>query len=117
MAKVSADVLKQLLTLAKQETKRKIDWPNDWRPYEVNNPEAGQTFTNESAWDFVIRMLEEGADCKMVTQKKPAGAVAFVFGATLADGWKLYVKLRVNKNRGMIFGRSFHYDEKQLPDE
>jgi hypothetical protein len=117
MPKVPAEVFKQMLALAQQDDRRKIDWPNDWRPYEVNNPDDGQTFTNESAWEFVIGLLESRADCKSTPQKTPANSVAYVFRPVLSDGWKLYVKIRFNKNRTMIFGRSFHYDERQISDE
>ena len=79
MPKVPAEVLKQLLGLAKQEEKRKIDWPNDWRPNEVNNPDDGQPFTNESAWEFVIRLLADNADCRSVAQKNPPNTTAYVF--------------------------------------
>jgi hypothetical protein len=114
MASVSDEDLKQLLALAQQDAKRKIDWPNDWRPYEVNNPEDGQPFTNESAWELIIRLLEDKAPAKKVEQKNPPGAVAFVFQKTLADGHKVYIKIRFNKNRSKVFGRSFHYDESQI---
>lgn len=117
MAAVSNEIIKQLLALAQNEGKRKLDWPNDWRPYEVNNPDDGQTFTNESAWELVIRLLEAGASCKSVAQKNPPNSFAYVFRHRLSDGWKIYVKIRFNKNRSMIFGRSFHYDEKELSDD
>lgn len=114
---VSAEIVRQLLALAREEDKRKLDWPHDWRPHEVTNPEDGQPFTNASAWEFVIRLLEGNADGKVVSQRKPPGATAYVFRAVMADGWTVYVKLRFNKNRSVIFGRSFHYDERQIRDD
>ena len=117
MASVSAEILNRLVTLAKEDGKRKRDWPNDWRPNEVTNPDDEAPFTNESAWELVIRLLEDGESCKSVAQKTPPGSVAYVFRPTLSDGWKLYVKIRFNKNQSVIFGRSFHYDERQIPDE
>ena len=117
MAKAPRDILQQLLALAIDEDKRKIDWPNDWRPYEVSNPEDDQPFTNESAWEFVIHLLEANAEFRSIPQKKPPNTIAYVFRATLSDGWKVYVKVRFNKNRSSIFGRSFHYDEHQISDD
>jgi len=117
MAKVNDEILKQLLTLAQKDDRRIIDWPNDWRPHEVNNPDDGQPFTNESAWEFVITLLQDKTAYKEVPQKKPPGAMAYVFRATLSDGWKVYVKVRFSKNRSKIIGRSFHYDEKQKPHD
>jgi hypothetical protein len=117
MPKVSTEILNPLLTLARQDGQRKLDWPNDWRPHEVNKPADGQPFTNESAWEFVIRLLEQHADCRSVAQRKPPGSTAYVFHATLSDGWKIYVKVRFSKDRRSIFGRSFHYDESQIPNE
>ena len=59
MASDLAAIRQHLLSLVRQEDKRIIDDPNDWRPYEVNNPdEVGQQFNDETAWELIIRLLE-----------------------------------------------------------
>jgi hypothetical protein len=107
-------VRRHFLLLAEQTDKRIIDKPNDWRLYEVNNPEEeGETFNNETAWELIIRLLRSLHPIKEVTQKDPPGAVAYEMIFCLDDGWNVYIKLRAGK-RGYICGRSFHYDERQL---
>jgi hypothetical protein len=107
-------VRRHLLSLARREEKRIIDHPNDWQPYEVNNPyEPGQQFNDETAWEFIIRLLEEGHVIEEDPQKKPPGVIAYRLIAPLGDGWLVFIKIRPGK-QNCICGRSFHYDERQL---
>jgi hypothetical protein len=105
---------KHLLSLARQEDKRLIDGPNDWCPYEVDNPdEPGQTFNHQTAWGLIIRLLETGHPMTEVPQRNPPNCTAYELKCQLDDGMKVYIKIRPGK-KGRIFGRSFHYDERQL---
>lgn len=114
MAPDPAQVRQYLLMLARQEDKRDLDWPHDWKPYEVNDPESGQPFTNESAWDLIVQWLESGVALIPRVQNRPQpGIIAYEMIACLSDGWSVYVKIRPGK-KDRIFGRSFHYDERQL---
>ena len=98
-----------LLSLARQENKRIRDDPNNWRPYEVDNPyEPGQRFNNETAWDLIVRLLEEGHPIEEDPQRKPPGAIAYRMEVCLPGEWNLFIKIRVGK-RSCICGRSFHY--------
>jgi hypothetical protein len=108
------DQRRYLLSLASQEEKRLIDYPNDWRPYEVINPaKDGQPFNHETAWELIVQLLIAVHPLTIIPQKKPPGAIAYQMIHCLDDGWDVYIKIRAGK-RGYIYGRSFHYDERQL---
>ena len=98
-----------LLSLARQENKRIIDDPNNWRPYEVDNPdEPGERFNDETAWELIVRLLQAGHPMEEDPQRKPPGTIAYRLIYTLPGGWTLFIKIRVGK-RSCICGRSFHY--------
>jgi hypothetical protein len=66
-------VRQHLLSLAVQEDKRIIDHPNDWKPTEVTNPEDGQPFTDESAWELIIRLREAKHPCRSAPRRGRLG--------------------------------------------
>ena len=102
---------RHLLSLAVQEDKRFIDDPNDWRPYEVNNPrEPGEQFNHDTAWALIVELLSCEHPIRERPQNQPPGAVAYEMIICLEGGWDVYIKIRAGK-RGRIFGRSFHYAE------
>lgn len=109
MASDLVAIRSHLLSLARQETKRIIASPNDWRPYEVDNPyEPGQQFNDETAWELIIRLREEGHPMEEDPQQKPPGAIAYRLIFCLPGGWNVFIKIRMGK-RSCICGRSFHY--------
>jgi hypothetical protein len=118
MSHVPNETLKRLLELARQDNRRRRDnRSHDWRPFEVRNPEEGQTFNLESAWDLIVELLEQGTPFKAVPQRDPPNSVAYVCIHKLSDGLKVYIKLRLNPKGTVIFGRSFHYEEGQFSNE
>ena len=97
-----------LLSLARQEAKRIIDDPNNWRPYEVDNPEEpGEQFNDETAWKLIVRLLEIGHPMEEDPQREPR-VIAYRLVYCLPGGWNLFIKIRAGK-RSCICGRSFHY--------
>jgi hypothetical protein len=69
-------------------------------------PDAGQPFTIDGAWAFVVELLEAQVPIEAVALEKPQGKTGYVI---LVDGWKgekIYIKLQLGS--GQIIGRSFH---------
>jgi hypothetical protein len=105
-------VRRHLLSLASQEAKRLLDFPNDWKPHEVIDPRLeNRTFTNESAWELIVALLDSEHPMRAVAQVNPPNSIAYEMVCCLDDGWNVYIKIRLGK-RGRIFGRSFHYAER-----
>lgn len=103
-------VRKQLLTHASKKRERILDQPRNWKPYEVLNPATNQPFTMESAWEFVVEVLQnEKYGIEEVMQENPPGKKAYVLIVEMSDGKELYIKLRLGT--GKILGRSFHYSK------
>ena len=50
-----------------EKTKPPLGWPRDWRPGEICNPEDGQPFTLNGAWEFIARVLEARNDIAIET--------------------------------------------------
>lgn len=106
-------IQRHLLSLARQVDKRRRDFPSDWRPFEVANPrEPGQQFNDVTAWELIVEFLASAALMRRVPQRMPSGAIAYEMTCCLEDVCHLYIKIRPGK-KGLIFGRSFHYDERQ----
>lgn len=89
------------------------DLPSDWGPYKIINPNSGYTFTDDTAWELIVKLLEE-PECKweFVVLEKPPGVRAIFTEWTLVEGQpKLYIKIHLGAG-GKVFGRSFHYSYK-----
>ena len=59
------ELRRQLVALARSRQSRMVGLPSrglpsDRRPYTVRNPESGLPFTEASAWDLLVRLLEDG---------------------------------------------------------
>jgi hypothetical protein len=113
------EIRRELARLARRKDCRVYIWtkerPTDWNPGQVLNPETGIPFSAEAAWQFVADRLNAGQELVEVEMKKPPNEMGYVMQIDLSPGTpKLYVKLQIN--RGRIFGRSFHYSL-QAPGE
>ena len=119
------EIRRELARLAKRKECRVYVWskerPTEWNPGQVLNPETGIPFSIEAAWQFVADQLDAGHELLEVDMKKPPNEKGYVMEIDLSSGSpRLYVKLQIN--RGKIFGRSFHYSfqsavaERKNPD-
>lgn len=107
---VSDDVRRELQRLARSKDTRtnKFDprRPTHWAPYEVRKPGSGDTFTAESAWEFVADLLDGGVEIETIELDKPPGKTGYVIKVDGFGGDQIYIKLQLGS--GMVFGRSFH---------
>ena len=111
---VSVEIRQNLVILARRRRARVTEWtrerPSKWRPRTVKNPSTGDYFTNEGAWHFVADLLEKGHPIEQITLMQPPNKRGFVMHVELeSNPQRLYVKLELGC--GIIFGRSFHYDD------
>jgi hypothetical protein len=108
-----AELRRQLAALARSRHSRTVGipsrgLPSDWRPYTVMNPESGLPFTEASAWNLLVQLLEEGHPVLETTLDHPPGARGFVLLVDLKGSTQtLYVKVQLGAN--CVIGRSFHY--------
>ena len=87
--------------------------PSDWRPGQVRNPNGilDDHFTESTAWELIAERLETGEHVELIDLRQPRGARGYVMRIDLGSELpKLYVKLQLGS--GGIFGRSFHYSER-----
>lgn len=113
---ISTQIRNKLITRARDRHARITYWtknrPTKWWPGKVRNPEEGgdTCFTNEGAWELIAEQLEAGCEVDEIKLRKPPGNRAYVMMIDLLESKRmLYVKLELE--RGKIFGRSFHYSE------
>ena len=112
---------RQLASLARQPRRRNAkfsrDRPTDWRPHQVRNPDAEWgppygVFTDAGAWELIASTLENGHEVEVVKLRRPSGSTGYVMKIMLEESMPLlYVKLQLGN--GQIFGRSFHYSERE----
>ncbi len=102
----------QLLVLVRRRSCRVLGWPRDWRPAQVLDPESGEPFTPEGAWDFIVTLLEGGVEIE--EKKLDDGKTAYVILTPVACR-TLYVKLQLGSGR--VIGRSFHYSKYQETED
>lgn len=107
---VSDDIYRQLAKLGKSLRTRTNQFdparPTRWAPYEVLTPDAGEPFTNDGAWAFIVSLLEAREPIETIVLDKPPGKTGYVI---IVDGWsgsKIYIKLQLGS--GIVIGRSFH---------
>jgi hypothetical protein len=84
------------------------DCPSEWRPRSVVNPNTGEPFTDDSAWNFLADLLDTGAELSPVTLARPYGNNDRGYVVmTALDIKELYIKFQLGSCD--IIGRSFHY--------
>lgn len=68
-------------------------------------------FSDAAAWELIASQLEAGCEVETIVLEKPPGAKGHVMLIELGPGGRpIYIKLQLGS--GKIFGRSFHYSEK-----
>ncbi len=87
--------------------------PTEWRFGEVIDPRSGKVFTEPGAWDFIVEKLKErGSKIKEKILDKPPGKKAYVLHVPTTNG-VIYIKIHFGiDNPSVVYGRSFHYNEK-----
>jgi hypothetical protein len=98
--------------LANRGRARMLGWPRVWQPGAVLNPQDGQPFTPEGAWEFIAQVLDERLEITLeaVRLENPPGATGYVLNVPLA-GQVLYINLQLGPGR--IIGRSSHYSKER----
>ena len=77
-------------------------------PDTARNPESGLPFTEASAWDLLVQLLEDGHPMQETVLDHPPGARGFVLLVDLeGSSQTLYVKVQLGAR--CVIGRSFHY--------
>lgn len=107
---VSDDIRRRLCTFARSRRTRTSLFspvrPTHWSPYSVRCPDTLGTFNSDSCWQFVVDMIEGGADMWPVLLEKPPGTTAYVMLADGFEGERIYIKLQLGGDQ--VIGRSFH---------
>lgn len=83
--------------------------PTDWCPWKVLNPKTGFYFSDDSAWELIVVLLEDES-CPATFKKLdvPRGVQAVeIIWVLQTDRQPLYIKVHMVKDK--IMGRSFHY--------
>jgi len=102
-----SSIRKQLATLTGRKRARRYGWPRDWQPGTVTNPEDGNPFTMQGAWEFIAELLSQGVELEhVIIDEAKGGKSAYVIKTEL-NNRQLYIKLQLGN--GCIIGRSFHY--------
>ena len=107
------ELRRQLAAVARSRHSRMVGLPSrglpsDWRPYTVRNPESGLPFTEASAWELLVQLLEDGHPMQETVLDHPPGARGFVLLVDLeGSSQTLYVKVQLGAR--CVIGRSFHY--------
>jgi hypothetical protein len=83
--------------------------PTDWRPTTVVDPRDSEQrcFTDMTAWDFIVEMLQSGCEVEEIVLDKPQGKIGYVL--KIAAHPHIYIKLQLGPPG--VVGRSFHCSE------
>lgn len=87
--------------------------PVRWEPSKVTNPVVGVPFSRRECWYFIEKLLREGHPIEVITLKKPLGEKGYVMLFEQETGQDIYIKLQLGKGQQRLFGRSFHYSDRE----
>ena len=103
-------IRRELLALASRKSARvnvsTQESPCHWSPQSVHHPETGDQFTTKSAWEFIVELLEGGANIEEIVLDLPPGRKGYVIKHSVTGKPTIYIKLQLGS--GIIIGRSFH---------
>lgn len=111
---INNSIRHQLATLAKSRRTRVAEFRRDrpirWEPETVQNPSGiiDSYFSESSAWELIVHLLESGEEVEEITLDKPPGATGYVMVVEIQPE-KPPVYIKVQLGSGQIIGRSFHY--------
>ena len=106
----------RLIEAGKTDTRFSKEQPVDWRPTKVINPApdvVGMYFSAKSCWYFIEKLLRDKHPIEIVTLEKPPGEKGYVMLFKQETGQDIYIKLQFGKNQEWLFGRSFHYSDRE----
>lgn len=89
--------------------------PVRWEPNKITNPDpvVGMPFTSTGCWYFIEKLLRNKHPIEDITLEKPPGEKGYVMLFKQETGQDIYIKLQFGKNREWLFGRSFHYSNRE----
>lgn len=85
--------------------------PTVWRPQTIENPRTGLYFSDDSAWELIAALVEAGHEVRVVSLRKPPGAVGYELTYEIPNG-SIYMKFQLSPGRNLILGRSFHWSDR-----
>jgi hypothetical protein len=110
---VSENIRRELVRLCSRRGTRTAEFtrgcPTHWSPHEAYDPNTGQPYTEDGAWQRIAEEIESGCDLWERALDKPPGKTGFVVNFEDAKGKKIYVKLQLGAK---VIGRSFHEERK-----
>src|SRR5262245_80305 len=96
---VSAEIRARLIALARSRRTRRTDFvsnaPSRWSPTSITDPRTKSPFTEEGAWEYIIKNLEDGIHVEEVILEKPAGKKGYCLWLPSAFEQAIYVKLQI----------------------
>jgi hypothetical protein len=100
----------QLILLGRRKGTWGVLVPHRWKPYQVIDPSTKQPFTEVSARELILVLLESGHPITEVELREPPGRVGYVLQVALEPATPtIYIKLQLGS--GAILCRSFHYTD------
>lgn len=107
---VSNDVRNDLVRLSRSRKTRIHRFsekrPTHWAPYALRDPGSGDTFTADSAWEYVADLIEGGVEIETIELDVPPGKTGYVIKVDGLENERIYIKLQLGS--GIVIGRSFH---------
>lgn len=105
----------ELIEARKTDTTFSKERPVRWEPTKVTNPDpaVGMPFTEPGCWYFIEGLLRNRHKIEVVTLEKPPGEKGYVMLFKQEPGQDIYIKLQFGKNQERLFGRSFHYSDRE----
>ena len=105
----------ELIEAGKTDTTFSKEQPVRWEPSKIINPDSvvGMPFTSKGCWYFIKELLRDKHPIDVVTLEKPPGEKGYVMLFKQETGQDIYIKLQFGKNQEWLFGRSFHYSDRE----
>lgn len=107
-----------MLKLIESERKGAVpskEQPIRWEPTKITSPDpvVGMPFTHTGCWYFIEELLRNKHPIEVITLEKPLGEKGYVMLFKQETGQDIYIKLQFGKNQEWLFGRSFHYSDRE----
>src|SRR5258706_8714415 len=106
----SVAIRRELARLAGHSRTRRLEYPCDWNPTAVVNPDCpdGLPFTPLNYWPFIAaKLLDATVDVVVMTMHD--GKRGYVLKVPAKPHGTIYIKLQIGC--GYVIGRSFHYSD------
>ncbi len=105
----------ELIEAGKRSATFSKERPVHWEPTRVTNPDptVGMPFTSTGCWYFIEKLLRDRHRIEVITLEKPPGEKGYVMLFKQETGQDIYIKLQFGKGQKWLFGRSFHYSDRE----